>query len=85
MGLALVQLPGAMNAMGSLLLVTFHHPYNLTLAHPNPSPLVNEVKDPGAKSGCLHVKGSCCLEVVLHHHPRKWVVPLNGVLMAVLC
>ena len=45
----------------SLLLVTFDlcsAPSTLTLAHPNPSPLVNELEDPGAITGSVWLKES---------------------------
>ena len=41
--------------------VTFdlcHAPPRLTLAHPNPSPLVNELEDPGAIAGIVRLAGS---------------------------
>ena len=63
--------------------VLCHAPLILTLAHYNPSPLVNELENPGVIT--CSVKMACplgrvvddCVEVVLLHPPRNWVVPLH--------
>ena len=67
-----------------LPLVTFnlcHIPATLTLAHPNPSMLVNELEDPGAIEGSVRLEGSlsacegltivcrwCCTQEVGSYH-----------------
>ena len=53
-----------------LLWVTFdlcHAPPTLTLAHPNPSPSVNELEDPGAIAGGVRLEGnlSACEGLVI--------------------
>ena len=71
----------------ALPLVIFDLPPTLT--HPNPCPSVNEHEDPGAIADsvqmCMWRVGSC-VQVVLLHSPRKWVVPLFwGVALMSLC
>ena len=64
-------------------LVTFdlyHAPPTLTLAHPNPSTSVN---DHGPIEGSVRLEGSLsacegCVQMVLLHPPRKWVVSLRS-------